>query len=201
MASSLVKYISLFYKLLPKGKAWNRSPASNMYKLISAYSPEWKRVDDRVSDLLRESNPITCQETLSSWEKLFGLPDNCTENLNLTFEQRRNIVIQRFVARGGSNAAYFEKIAAIFGYPDVKCSDYKPFRSGKSQSGDQISGEGWEYVFKLFSPNAIINNFKSGSSQSGDQIRTFGNPAMECIIRRVKPAHTTVIFSYGTAEA
>lgn len=201
MAKYLEKYIDLVYKLLPPGRAWNRSVHSNLYKLVSGFAPEFSRIEERVRDLMRESNPSRCVETLEDWEKLLGLPDSCTINLNLSFEQRRMVVVQKLVAGGGSSIAFFEQIAKIFGYDDIQVNDYKPFRAGRSQAGDQLSGEGWEYTFKVFSENTIINNFKAGKSQAGDQIRTFGDPAMECIIRKVKPAHTTVLFVYGAGEA
>jgi uncharacterized protein YmfQ (DUF2313 family) len=197
MATNLDRYISLFYNLLPKGKAWVRRDSSNLFKLIKGYCPEFTRVEERISSLQRESNPREASETLEDWEKLFGLPDYCTKNLNLTIEQRRNIVIQKLASGGGSSVVFFQGLLELFGYPNVKIIEYKPFRSGKSQCGSQISNELWRFVFKVFSEEVLIQNFQSGRSQSGDQIRTFGDPALECIIKKIKPAHTKVLFSYG----
>jgi len=193
----VAKYIDLIYKLLPIGRAWPRYSFTNLYKVIKAFSLEFSRVDQRVKDLIRESNPRTSFETIPEWETLLGLPDDCTKGADLNLEERRQIVLQKLITGGGSNKAFFENIADQFGYPEIEVNDFKPFRVGRASCGDPLSNEGWEYVFQVVSNDQLSQSFRTGVSSVGQPLRKFGNPIFECVIRRIKPAHTTVIFNYG----
>lgn len=191
------KYKELILNLFPNGRAWNKLRNSKFTKLIETYSKEFVRVHKRVDQVLEEADPRTISETMDDWERVLGLPDSCTFGVDQSFEERKLTILQKLTTGGGANAAFFEEIATQFGYPDVKVTNYKRCRSGAARSGDSITNIGWEFVFRISSPDALAQTAKSGSAKSGDPIRKFGNPIMECVMQKLKPAHTTIDFSFG----
>ena len=212
---SLKDCIRLFYDLLPRGLAWNREVESNTYKLVSGLSEEFCRVEERLDDLLREIDAFQTFELLEDFEKMLGLPDECLNDLELSFEDRRRLVIAALSAQGGSTMEYFENLLLILGY-EVEINDYVIARSGRLRSGDRLDGNeqnalsgrlrsgdriynsGWQFWFRVHSPTAIVSYTRSGIMRSGDRLATYGNSKIECIIRKLKPAHTAVWFTYGT---
>ena len=197
MVSIIEKYTILLFNLLPYGRAWNRLRTSNLYLFISSIVVEFARIDESITQLIEEADPRTFTSSLEDWERLLGLPDECTINADQSFDERRLTVYQKLVSGGGSNIAFFQEIAAQFGYPEVRVKEYLPFRAGKSTAGDPITNTGWEYTFGVYSPDALSKSFSAGKSVAGDPLRQFGNPVMECIIKKLKPAHTTVQFTFG----
>lgn len=206
--------IKFLYNLLPRGLAWNREPDSNVYKLISALAVEFCRMDLRLDDLLREIDPFQTNELLPDFEQMLGLPCECLSDLELSFDDRRRFVIAALAAIGGASIDYFENILLTLGY-EVEIIDYTVARVGERRCGDRIEGSdvyarcgsartgdylynsGWQFWFQVHSDEAIVDYARTGISRCGDRLATFGNEKIECIIRKLKPAHTAAWFTYN----
>lgn len=180
---------------LPQGVIWTREKGTNVDSLYGALAVEMARVDSRVEDLLRESYPLLANELLADWERVTGLPEPCVGAPD-TLDARRKAVFEKLGRKGGSSLQYFIDLAGKYGFT-ITITEYRRFRSGWSHSGDAIWGGGWEYAFRINAPATTITTFKSGQNASGDPIRYWGNELLECIINRLKQAHTIAIFSYG----
>lgn len=96
-------------------------------------------------------------------------------------------------------------------------------RAGHARAGDPLYNSGWQFWFSVISDDLFIDYARAGEARCGDRLATFGdteafkfarsgiarcgdrlvefgNAKLECIIRKLKPAHTSVLFSYGNLE-
>jgi uncharacterized protein YmfQ (DUF2313 family) len=165
--------------------------------------------------LLREIDPFQTQELLPDWEAMLGLPGDCLGEIDLSDADRRRAIIQTLNALGGASGLYFEQILLNAGYVVEVTPFFRPFLSGYARSGDALtngetyfvsggakSGDrlynsGWTHWWEVHSDDDIVTCFRSGQSRSGDRLCVFGNERIECIIRKLKPAQTGVLFTYG----
>lgn len=211
MATSSVnlrpRYVALIKKLFPMGWAWNFGPTFK--KLIEALAYEPARIEARAQDFIEELDPLTTFEMLDNWERLLGIPDECTPAGEVSLFQRRVRVLQKLTTGGGQSRAFFKLIAAQLGYDadiiDVK--NYQDFRAGKGRAGDALTnsttagggiGEsGWAYTFQIKAPAALVRYFRAGQGAAGDRLVIFQNDTLECVIRKFAPAHVTVLFNFG----
>ena len=159
--------------LLPRGRAWSRDPASVLGRLLDAWAQTFARIDARAADLVRESDPRQAVELLSDWERVTSLPDPCA-GLNPTQAQRRGQVVARLRGTGGPTPAGFEAYAEDLGF-DVQVATLTPFRVGWSRCGDRLGGPDMATAWLVSAP-------------TGD------NTVLECELRALAPAHSTVLF-------
>lgn len=188
-------YQSQLYNLMPQGKAWPRDENSNLSALFLAYAVELARVDDRVKTLLLEAYPATAFELLDDWERVLGLPEQCA-GVVTTLQGRRNAIVEKLARRGGQSRQFFIDLAARIGFT-ITISEFRPFLSGIGRSGDRIYSEDWRFVWQVNAPEETVQYFRSGQSSSGDALAEWGNELLECVISRLKPAHTVLHFGYS----
>lgn len=221
------EYAGAFAALLPTGPAWPRDPNSVLQIVISGMAEIWGAppnqadadiqvsVDGRAADLLvTEADPRTTVELLPDWEKAFGLPDDCLAE-PLTIEARHNALVNRITLLGSGAPAFFVQQAAIIGY-NIAILEHSPFMCGISAVGDT----------RPANPNAVSRNFRweigdvpmrfywtvlvlnprlswfrcgAGGGQCGiDPMLRIGIATdLECLIRRMQPAHGQVFFDYS----
>ena len=149
----------------------------------------------RAQSLLAEMMPNTSTELLTDWERVLGLPDPCVGELT-TLQERRAAVVAKYVERGGQSRAYFIEIAARLGY-ETSITEFGLFQVGISAVGDALNGDDWLYSWLVSAPEETIREFAVGESAVSDPLRSWGNELLECVIRKLKPAHTEVLFNYG----
>lgn len=169
--------------LLPPGRLWKLEPDSWLSKVLLALSGELSRVDSRGDDLLAEADPRTANETISDWERVYGLPDTAISTIPSTLDERRVAVTQKVIAIGGQRTDYFVSLAAACGYTATVSDAYAAtiLRSG-FRSGARTVGAAWAFAWRMdVQP-------PTGAALS--------HAELEAVIRRAAPAHTTVIFNY-----
>lgn len=196
MAKSLEDYKNALANLLPSGRAWNGKNHGVLSLLLKGIAEEFLRFGKRSEDFKKELNPNFCNEILSDWEKMLGLPDECTpQSYELSAQERRSSVLEKLSNRGGQSVQYIKNVCLSLGYP-AEVVEYKPFRVGKSKMGEKIYSSSWSHWFKIIAPYSSKQVFRAGQSRMGDKLRTFRNDLLECTIKKVKPAHTRVFFEY-----
>lgn len=204
------RYAALIRKLFPTGWAWEIEKDSTFDKLVKALAVEPARIEQRAYDFLREMDPNQTFELLEVWERLLGIPDECTPTTyDPSIYERRVRIIQKLTTGGGQSVAFFKLIAQQLGYDidvfDVK--NYRDFRVGISRVGDALTNStdpdgsvndaGWAFAFQIKAPAEFVRYFRVGQSTVGERLVLAQNETLECVIRRFAPAHTTPIFSYG----
>jgi uncharacterized protein YmfQ (DUF2313 family) len=194
IGSTATDYKEQLKKLSPEGKAWPIEDDSNWVRLLDAIAQECARIDAMGVLLIDESFPDTTTLLLENWERVLGLPDECSELGESTAIRRLN-VLSKIASRGGQTPQYYINIAAGLGYT-ITITEFNQFRVGISSVGDPLYGEEWEHAWQVNAPLNSIIEFKVGQSAVGDALREWGNDRLECVMNKLKPAHTVVIFSY-----
>lgn len=199
MAHTLEEYAQQLKDLLPPGLAFNREPGTNLEKILLGCAAEFVRTEDRADFLAVDVVPITTLELLPDWERVAGLPDKCSGELEQTIQGRRNALVAKLSSTGGQSIGYFIEVARQLGYV-IEIQEFRPFRAGISAAGDALTNGDWVYTWKIEAPETTIIEFRAGISAAGEPLRSWGNGALECKLNQLKPAHTVVLFGYGSIE-
>lgn len=189
-------YLVQLQALLPPGPAWSTDPGASITQLLAGLSGELVRVDGGAVALLEEADPRTTAELFLDWERVAGLPDACAEAFGgeQTMQQRRAALIGRLTTLGGQSPAYFIGLAAALGYA-ITITEFSRF-TVSSTVDLPLYGDAWDFAWQV---NAALNTITTFNVKStvADPLAAWGNELLECVISRLKPAHTSVIFSYS----
>lgn len=189
------QYLEQLIRLTPPGNAFPTDPDSNWVKLLGALAVTCARIDANAVLLSEEAFPDTTTILLPNWERVAGLPDDCSQ-LGETYEVRRLNLIQKLSSRGGQSKAYFIEVATALGY-SVTITEFKPFRVGISRIGDPLCNEPWWFVWQVNSQLNTIIWFRAGRSGAGEPLASWGNTRLECVMEKYSPAQTVVQFAYS----
>lgn len=142
---------------------------------------------------IRGINPFQAAEWIEDYERVYGLPDACGLP-GRTYQERLSSLAIAVMERRGISRAYFIRLAKVLGY-NIKIMEYKPFTAG-SRAGDSLTNGGWIFAWCVVSPAATVRRFAAGRSCAGEALAEWGDEYLECVMRRLKPAHTAVLFAY-----
>jgi len=131
---------------------------------------------------------------LAEWERVLGLPDECAGGLGQTVTERIAAAVAKVRARGGQDRAYFADVAQGLGYA-VAIEEYEVFTCD-SPCDDPICDEDWRYAWTARAQETTIREFGC-DTPCDEPLRTWGNRLLECVLSRLKPAHTHLLFAYG----
>lgn len=202
-------YLSLIFDLLPVGYAWVRDMKSMTSRILDVAAAEFARIHSRAENLINEADPRTASELLTDWERVCGLPDTCTATAT-TLQERRSAVHQKWTSRGGQSPKYWKDVANRLGY-SVDVTEYRPFVCGLSECGlGEIEGPESTIVigmtddllirffWRVFVHGPRVTWFECGAGECGKDplAQITAAEDLECQIRRLKPAHTELIFAY-----
>lgn len=190
-AASGDDYYGLLLGLRPTGPAW---PADD--ELLHGVADGLARAQNRALDLVDEADPRTTLEMLAAWERNAGLPDACTGPA-VGLAERRARLVQRITGRGGQSRTFFVALAATLGFPGCTITEYAAFSVGSGcDAALHTAAVGWPHAWRLNVPVQAGTVSFTASSGCDEALRGWGNAVLECVIRRVAPAHTVVLFGY-----
>jgi uncharacterized protein YmfQ (DUF2313 family) len=186
-------YLHLLLQLLPRGEVWPRDPDSVQVKLMEAIAatlalpgtPGTITLEERVCRLLDELDPRALVELLGRWERWLGLPDICMPKVT-GLDARRQRIVATENAVGGASPSYFIDLAALLGF-DVQIEEPFPLGAGCLRGGHR-AGCCCAWVVHI-----RCVELEDGVSLAEAQAM------LECIFQRLKPAHTSVFFRYGSS--
>jgi uncharacterized protein YmfQ (DUF2313 family) len=197
-SASAEAYRTCLQALLPQGLAWPRRPDAVLTRLLAAWADEFARVDGRATGLIAEAVPSTTTELLADWERVVGLPDACSTEVDTTLEARRQTLVAMLVRPVGATRDFWVSQAARQGYT-ITIEEFRPFVAGLSRCGHQLwGGASVRHVWRVRVHGLRYTPFRTGISRCGERLGTvsFAN-GLECRMRKNKQAHTTLIFDYG----
>lgn len=188
-------YLRQLQALLPPGPAWSKEDDAPTSRLLGALAAELARVDGRAWQLIEEADPRTTAELFLDWERVAGLPDACAEAFGgeQTMEQRRNALVGRLTTLGGQSPEYFIGLAAALGYA-ITITEFR-VHTVEDDVEHPLYDEAWNFAWQI---NAALNSVTEITVDSTveDPLAAWGNALLECVIERLKPAQSIVIFSY-----
>lgn len=189
--------------LLPPGPIWPREPSggSRLAALLLGLAEELTDAHNKILSLVDELDPRTTDDLLEDWERVAGLPDQCTPNAStLTVAERRKILTAKLAAAGGQDPAYFKSLADTITGEDCEIVEYvfQVFKAGRGAAGDPLYGNAWDFWWAISIPNVDPTSFKAGAGAAGDPLLDLPAEIFElgCLILKTKPAHTRVTFTF-----
>jgi uncharacterized protein YmfQ (DUF2313 family) len=191
-------YLTQLQALLPPGRAWSRDPDAALTAVIGISADGLARADARAGSLIRESDPRDAIELLEQWEGMFGLPDSCAPpEAYDTLAERRAALAQRVTAIGGVTPQYLIDLAAAMGFA-ITITEIRPTVCGVAQCGDELIPAEAIFGFEINAPATSVIDAECGNTECGEPLGSaVENTALECLVRRVAPAHTTPYFNYA----
>lgn len=192
MALSTDDYLQQLQALLPQGPAWPREQNTVTTNLLTAFADEFANVDMRIDSLANEADPRTTSELLADWERVSRLPDLCT-GIPVSITLRRELLVAKLTNVGGQSKQFYIDLAAKLGYT-ITIDEFKRFRV-TSRVNEALNNSDWAYVWRVNSAQNTVRKF-TVSGRVNEPLASWGNTALECVITRLKPAHTHVQFAY-----
>lgn len=188
-------YLAALQALLPRGRVWPRDPDATQTKALSGLTQSYARNNLRAGQLLVDAFPATTFQLLPEWESTLGLPDPCA-GASPTTQGRRTQVIARFTGIGGQSAAYMIAFAKSLGYT-ITITQYAPARVGQSRVGQPLCGAPWAHAWRVNSSLNTVVRSRVGTSAVGEPLASWSNAVLECELKAIAPAHSTVFFAYS----
>lgn len=196
-ASALTEgdFAAALHALLPRGAAWPRDPGTVQAQAVAALAGVVAALHARAVTLLEiEADPGRAAELLADWERAYGLPDPCVGE-GATLQERRAALLGRIAAAGGQSRAYFVAVAAAMGFAPVIIEEFRPFRADFGKADDPLNSD--PFLWRVRAPTQTQILFRAGVSTAGEPLQRASNLLLECVISRLKPAHTNVEFVYN----
>lgn len=195
MALTDTDYLRQLQALLPPGPAWPKDDDALLTRLLSGLSEELARVDGRAWQIAEEADPRTVAELFADWERVAGLPDACAVAFGgtQTESQRRAALVGRLTPMGGQSPAYYIALAALIGYA-ITITEFRS-HTVDDDVNYPLYGGAWDFAWQVNAALNTITEFTVDMTVE-DPLAAWGNALLECVINRLKPAHTTLLFSY-----
>lgn len=188
-------YRSGLAALLPSGLPWPRVAESVLGRLLAAWADELARVDARAEALVAEALPTLTHDLLDDWERAYGLPDGCGAPLD-DEGLRRAALVSKMIARGGQSRAYYLSLAAALGL-SVELIEYRPHDVG-CRVDAPLCGPDWAYAWALHLSAVTVYPLRADGRVDRPLAAWLGDAQAECLFRRLRPAHTILLFTYGS---
>jgi uncharacterized protein YmfQ (DUF2313 family) len=193
-----VRYELLLAQLLPRGPAWDNENNA----LLKGLAPSLSVVHKRSDDLMREIDPRRTSELIDRYEAITGLPDSCAPPGVQTLTQRQQRLDAKISVIGGINVAFYLAQLEALGYPDATITTFNNanFRCN-SPCTAALYSDVWRYYWQVFIPTVIRITSMTCTSSCTSALRFWGDTVAECVIEKLTPSHTVVIFRYPNAPA
>lgn len=145
--------------------------------------------------ILDEADPRTTSALLADWERVAGLPDGCVaaSGIAQSSTQRRAALVAKITLRGGQSAAYYVALAASLGYV-ITVTEFD-MHDVEDNVEHLLYGGPWQFAWQVNAAEDTIGVLTVIDTVD-DPLAWWGNELLECVISRLRPAHTHVIFAY-----
>lgn len=193
-------YATALGKLLPPGKAWVHSDDSVMGNVLLGLAKSFEASDTAALSLLRNAFPATAGSLLTDWEQALGLPDDCSIGEMTTIALRRAAVVTKLISNGSLSVTSLIDVLVRSGYT-ITVTEFRRARCGLSACGDALNGDDWPFVLQVDVPETTVVRARCGQAHSGDPLRTWGNKALECILKRLVAPDIIIRINYIPASS
>ncbi|EFI3629236.1 YmfQ family protein [Escherichia coli] len=180
-------YTKLLYGLMPPGPAWSDTDG-----VLDGLAPSLVRVHQRADELVIEIDPGQSTELIERYEELYGLPDSCSPAGTQTLRQRQQRLEAKANVAGGINEQFFLEQLEALGYTGVTIEQFQHLDA----SPDPEWGDRWRYFWRVTLPVDACAQWQTCTDACNTPIRSWGDTAAECVINKLCPSHTVVLFAY-----
>lgn len=186
--------------LLPTGWAWSGAPDTLLERLLFGAAGELARIEAAAEAMLPQVDPRLSLELLEDYERVLG-PDPCGRDLvdaTGSLDDRRRYTHQRWTALGFQTPAYFEAVAAALGV-EAHVTEIDVAVLGTLECGMELGAEIDRFAWRVSLPETRVIEAECGALECGGYLGEIVPSLVECVIRRLAPAHTMPFFSYAEA--
>ncbi len=88
--------------------------------------------------------------------------------------------------------------AASLGF-DIAITEFAPARADVLRADDPVYDPSWAHAWQIGAVTVQIDYFSADLSYADEPVEYWSNAVLECEMRRLAPAHTSLFFTYGTA--
>lgn len=190
--------------LWPRGAAWG-TPDGEAPRTTSVIAGLTRALLSTLADLYakawrltEESRASALVDSLAEWEADFGLPAPCAGD-SQSLEARLAILRARVARLATITPADVVRLAAGLGYV-VALEEPDGFLAGEGacMGLGELASVSIDSQWVVLVRDAPFTQFEAGIGEAGaDRLLDFDNSMLECEIRRVTPAWTTVVFNYA----
>lgn len=186
------QYRQMLSSLLPRGPAWDADDL-----LLTGLAPSLAGAHARGDALMKEIDPRSVTELIDRYEKISGLPDSCAPAGVQTLQQRRQRLDAKINLSGGINESFYLSQLSALGYEGATITRY-----GKSQftcvsnCTDSLFTDEWRFYWQVNMPAATKITVITAISDCTDSLRTWGETVAECVLEKLAPSHTYILFKY-----
>lgn len=186
------QYRQMLGALLPRGPAWDSDDL-----LLTGLAPSLADVHERGDALMLETDPRSVTELMDRYEAISGLPDSCAPSGVQTLQQRRQRLDAKLNLAGGINEDFYLAQLEALGYTGVTITRYNKSQfTCVSDCTDSLYSNEWRYYWQVNMPSATQITPMTAISSCTDSIRAWGDTTAECVLSKLAPSHTYVIFKY-----
>jgi uncharacterized protein YmfQ (DUF2313 family) len=186
------QYRQMLGALLPRGPAWDSEDL-----LLTGLAPSLAAVHGRGDALMLEIDPRSVTELIDRYEAISGLPDSCAPAGVQTLQQRRQRLDAKLNLPGGINEAFYLAQLEALGYADATITRYNNSQfTCNSVCTESLYTDDWRYYWQVNMPSSTQINSMTAISNCTDSLRTWGDTVAECVLEKLSPSHTYVIFRY-----
>lgn len=142
-------------------------------------------------------DPRTTTELIDRWERLCGLPDECIPAGTQTLRQRQQRLDAKVNLIGGINEDFFLAQLAALGKPGATITRYdKSTFTCTSACTDGVYSPDWRYYWQVNMPSSTSTTWMTCNDPCNSALRVWGDTVVECVLNKLCPSHTYVIFKY-----
>lgn len=186
------QYRQMLGALLPRGPAWDSEDL-----LLTGFAPSLAAVHGRGDALMLEIDPRSVTELIDRYEAISRLPDSCAPPGVQTLQQRRQRLDAKLNLPGGINESFYLGQLEALGYSDVTITRYNKSQfTCLSECTEALYNDEWRYYWQVNMPSATQITPMTAISNCTDSLRTWGGTVAECVLEKLAPSHTYVIFRY-----
>lgn len=186
------QYRQMLAALLPRGPAWDNDDL-----LLAGLAPSLSSAHGRADALMLEADPRSVTELIDRYEQISGLPDSCAPAGIQTLQQRRQRLDAKINLAGGINLAFYQAQLNALGYSGSTITRYNKSQfSCISNCNDSLYTDEWRYYWQVNMPAATQITPMTAISNCSESLRSWGETTAECVLEKLAPSHTYVIFKY-----
>ena len=163
--------------------------------IYSGFARSMAEGEEAAERLVNEIDPRAANYLLHDFERVLGAAP-CGRDFNVsTTAQRQRRAHQRWTATGGQSIPYFIEIARNLGV-DIRIEEFWPSIANDMVAGDYLVPEGDQFIWRVHLKLVDPVFFIAGNAEAFERLYDFSINDVECVLRRLKPAHTTLVFYY-----
>lgn len=177
------EYSQVARALLPPGRAWNREEGSTQASLYDALGTIYEKQDGDSIQMLEAFFPLTATDGLAEWDSTLGIPDSCSgAPANDLINQQQ--IVTKLIASGGQSVPYYTALALALGFT-ITVSEFSAESPGDDAPAGMINTiNDWAHTWRV--------NIMNPDTAPADRT------PLQCLLDRVKPAHTQFYIVDGT---